>query len=198
MPQIPKKLINRYLNEYKKANAIIKEKARIRSKRNRVSNDDIFNLRQKDLSGFSSNKALRKYLQTTHKIITGEYFREKSIIYKNNLINAILRRYGYDPQQLLGVTKQGITARINPARLSALKNILPIQLYATIRIIYSLNQENVEKLELNSTENLVQYQYYIGVDEENKDDMIRSLLNRSDIVEKGFFDKAFNYIVREK
>lgn len=147
-----------------------------------------------DFDKFKTNQSRNRYLNKLKRTASGQLFKDESIIYKNNLIASIMRRWGYDPAIFIGRRQDGVTNRLNVQRLNYLKGLIPPELHAIVIIIFSLTQEQIELLERKSAENLIQYQYYIGIQSGEQDETLRSLLNRGDIVEKGFFDQAFRRI----
>lgn len=147
-----------------------------------------------DFDKFKTNQSRNRYLNKLKRTASGQIFKDESITYKNNLIQAIMRRWGYDPAVFIGRRQDGPINRLNVQRLNYLKGLIPPELHATVTIIFSLTQEQIELLERKSAENLIQYQYYIGIQSGEQDETLRSLLNRGDIVDKGFFDQVFRRI----
>lgn len=173
---IPTQLYNQYLREYQEANRILK------TQRKKGRSSETITFRQSDLSKFERRKDLIRYIKTTHKIVTGKYFKEQASIYRRNLLSAML-------------TNSGINVTVVPTAFTlgsydlATKNR---NLYYLTRVISTLTSEQITELERKSKINLIGYQYQPEETQGEHLEYIKDLLNTPKS-KGGIFDEKNYY-----
>lgn len=144
--KIPTSLYNQYLEEYEEANKILRQRQKAKGRKLAI---DGLSFRKSDLSKFERKSDLIRYIQTTHKVVTGKYFDEQLSLYRRNLLTALLTNNGYT----VTVTPTAFTLKQYNLETSNRK------LYYLTTVIATLTKEQIETLERNSKVNLIGYQY---------------------------------------
>lgn len=163
--KVPSALLSRFESEVERANKILQERKKTRKKQTNAEADLRF--RTKDLSRFTTKKAVLRYFRTTHGIITGGFFEKQISLYRANLLESFFKSWGIDPGEV----------RLSAFNLKNYKNQLEPDFYDLAVTIATLTKEQIDKLSQYGNINLIRYNYENVQGEKLNFEYVKQILN---------------------